>query len=197
MTVKHLCKSLAEIICEVVKVKLTATNIRLQFNESRQPEIVLTINRLAEQLNSLKDAVSKNKTLDVEIKQRRERRSLDSNAYLWVLLQKLAEVLNSSKDEIYHTMLERYGQFTHIIAKAEAADKVMKTFKVYRNLGPVIVNGVTGIQIQCYFGSSSYNSKEMATLIEGVVSECNEVGIETLTPDELANMNKEWGRREV
>ena len=51
-----------------------------------------------------------------------------------------------------------------------------------------------GIQLQCYFGSSTYTSTEMATLIDGVISECKDMGIETATPAELARMMGEWGK---
>ena len=175
-------------------MKLTASNIRIQFNESRKPEIVLTVNDLPEPLNALKSAVSKGKALDVEIKQHRERRSLDANAYLWVLLQKLAEALRADKDDLYLQMLGRYGQFTHVLVRPDVVDRFIGEWRVVRNLGPIKVNGVYGIQLQCYFGSSTYDSKDMATLIDGVVNECKDIGIETLPPDEIARMNQEWGR---
>lgn len=175
-------------------MKLTASNIRIQFNESRKPEIVLTVNDLPEPLNQLKASVNKGKALDVEIKQHRERRSLDSNAYMWVLCAKIADALRTSKDEVYLTMLERYGQFTHIIVKPEAVDKVMQTWRTVRNLGGIHIGGRPGVQLQCYFGSSTYNTKEMATLIDGIVGECKEMGIETLPPDEIEAMKAEWGR---
>lgn len=175
-------------------MKLKATNIRIQFNESRKPEIVLTVADLPEPLNALKAAVTKGRALDVELKQHRERRSLDANAYLWVLLQKLAEVLRTDKDALYRQMLERYGQFTHIVVRPEAVDRFVSEWRVVRNLGAIRVNGVYGVQLQCYFGSSTYDSREMAVLIDGVVSECRDIGIETLPPDEIARMNQEWGR---
>ena len=61
-------------------------------------------------------------------------------------------------------------------------------------MGEVTVNGKTGIQLQCYFGSSTYTTAEMATLIDGVISECKDMGIETATPAELARMMGEWGK---
>lgn len=91
-------------------------------------------------------------------------------------------------------MLERYGQFTHIVVRPEAVDRFVSEWRVVRNLGAIRVNGVYGVQLQCYFGSSTYDSREMAVLIDGVVSECRDIGIETLPPDEIACMNQEWGR---
>jgi hypothetical protein len=133
------------------------------------------------------------KKLSIEIKHHREKRSLDANAYFWVLTQKMAEILHTSKDELYLELLGRYGVFTHIIVKPHVAERVKAEWRTVRDLGMVKVNGQEGIQLQCYFGSSTYNTKEMSVLIDGVVGECQELGIETLPPDELRIMKERWG----
>lgn len=174
-------------------MKAIATNIRLQFNEERRPEIVLTL-QTGQDINDLKSTVNAGKLLYLEIKQYRPHRSLDSNAYFWLLLEKLAQVINTSKDELYLIMLERYGVFTHIIVKPEAVERVKQEWRTVRELGRGRIGGMDGIQLQVYYGSSTYDSKEMARLIDGVVSECKECGIETLPPAELDRMNQEWGK---
>ena len=131
--------------------------------------------------------------LSVEVKKYRDKRSLDANAYLWVLLQKMAEVLKTTKEELYILSLERYGVFTHIVVKPQVVEKTKEVWRYVKELGEVKINGKTGVQIQCYFGSSTYDTKEMATLIDGVVSECKELGIETLPAEEIESMKKEWG----
>lgn len=92
--------------------------------------------------------------LDIDIKKHRNKRSLDANSYMWQLLQKLADVLETSKDELYLIMLGRYGVFTHTIVKENVVERAMQEWKLSKNLGQVTVNGQTGIQLQCYFGSS-------------------------------------------
>lgn len=172
--------------------------MRLQFNESMKPEIVLTPDSInMNELHELQKHIDKDKQLVMEIKTYRQQRSLNSNAYLWVMLGKLAEKLHTTKDELYLLMLERYGQFTHIVVKAEAVDRVMHEWRTVRNLGPIRINGVLGVQLQCYFGSSTYSTQEMAALIDGVVSECRDLGIETLPPQEIERMSAEWGRQGV
>lgn len=133
------------------------------------------------------------KKLKITAVQFREKRSNDANAYMWSLLQKLADVLQTSKDELYLDILSEYGVFTHIIVKPHVVDRVKSEWRTVRELGEVTVGGQTGIQLQCYFGSSTYNTKEMSVLIDGLVSECKKLGIETLPPDELNRMKKEWG----
>jgi len=174
-------------------MKFTANNIRLQFNEARQTEIVLTLQK-PQDIAELKETISKGKLLSVEVKPYRAARSLNSNAYLWVMLDKLAEALHTNKDELYLLMLERYGVFTHIIVKPEAVERVKQEWRTVRELGKGKIGNVEGVQLQVYYGSSTYDTKEMARLIDGVVSECHEVGIETMTPGEIASMNEEWGR---
>lgn len=178
---------------------MIADNIRLHFNESDKPEITLSLlsNRreATEALADLKNIVAKGKYLTVDIKQYRQKRSLDANAYMWVLLSKMADVLKTTKDELYLEMLDRYGVFTHIIVKKSVVERVKEEWRTVRELGVVSVNGQTGIQLQCYFGSSTYDTKEMSTLIDGIVSECKELGIETLTPAELELMKNAWGKQ--
>lgn len=131
--------------------------------------------------------------LKIKVDKFRNKRSLDANAYMWVLLQKMAEILRTTKDELYLDMLSKYGVFTHVIVKPHVVDRVISEWRTVRNLGEVSVNGTTGIQLQCYFGSSTYDTKEMSVLIDGIVSECKELGIETLPDEELSHMKAMWG----
>lgn len=47
--------------------------------------------------------------------------------------------------------------------------------------------------MKCYRGSSTFNQKEMSQLIDMVVQDCKEQGVETATPNELERMKQEWG----
>ena len=160
--------------------------------QTGQYNITFTVNEASaiNEIDNIKD-VDK---LSIKAVKHRQKRSLDANAYMWVLLQKMAEVLHQDKWNIYLEMLGRYGVFTHIIVKPNVVDKVKEEWRTVRELGEVCVNGTTGIQLQCYFGSSTYNTKEMSVLIDGVVSEAKELGIETLSPDELESMKAEWNQ---
>lgn len=137
---------------------------------------------------------TKDKLLRITVKQYREKRSLDSNAYAWVLMQKIAEAIQSDKWSVYLMMLERYSRaFTHIIVKPDIVDRVKAEWRTVRELGEITVNGMTGIQLQCYFGSSTFDTKEMSVFIDGLVYECRQLGIETLPPEEIERMKQEWG----
>lgn len=143
---------------------------------------------ISKQLESITD-----KLLTITAKIFRNKRSRDANSYSWVLMQKIAEDQHTDKWSVYLEMLGRYGVFTHIIVRPGVVDRVISEWRTVKNLGEVTVFGQTGIQLQCYFGSSTYDTKEMSVFIEGIVSECHEMGIETATPEELERMKREWG----
>lgn len=157
---------------------------------SRKWEVTFEINEdITASIDKIRD-----KLLNLTAKIHREKRSLDANAYAWVLMQKIAEAIHTDKWSVYLMMLERYSPvFTHIIVRPEAVERVKGEWRTVKVLGPIQVNGSSGIQLQCYFGSSTFDSKEMASFIDGIVSECKKMGIETLPPDEIERMRREWG----
>lgn len=141
------------------------------------------------------DEIKNCEKLSVKAEKHRERRSLDANAYAWVLLQKLAEATKTDKWSMYLECLQRYSRaFTHVIVKEAAAEKMKELYRTCIELGKVTVNGQTGIQLQVYYGSSTFDTKEMSVFIDGIVSECKELGIETLTPEELEAMKAGWDK---
>ena len=157
---------------------------------SRKWEVTFEINEdITASIDKIRD-----KLLNLTAKIHREKRSLDANAYAWVLMKKIAEAIHTDKWTVYLMMLERYSPvFTHIIVRPEAVERVKGEWRTVKVLGPIQVNGSSGIQLQCYFGSSTFDSKEMSSFIDGIVSECKEMGIETLPPDEIERMRREWG----
>lgn len=173
-------------------MEFTARPDSLVVDDRGEVKITLIVNE-RQYLKENYDSIRNLKELSVEIKQFRNKRSLDANAYMWVLLSKLAVVLDTTKDELYKQMLERYSiAFTHTIVKPSAVDRVLQMWRTARVIGKVKVNGVEGVQIQCYYGSSTFDTQEMSVVIDGIVSECKELGIETLPPEELNKMKREW-----
>lgn len=134
----------------------------------------------------------------IEIKPHRKKRSLDANAYLWILCQKLAEALHSTKEEIYIRHIRDVGQFEILPIREDAVETWIRNWNS-RGLGWVAElqddSKLQGYKrVINYYGSSVYNTKEMSVLIDSVVQEAKEQGIETLPPNELERMKKEWGK---
>lgn len=145
--------------------------------------------------------------LDVEIKKRRKKRSLDANAYYWKLASEVADALHVSKSYIHNYLLRKYGQIEIIdgqgvyivLPDTESAQKSVDEAQTY-HLMPTsqVKEGKGGIMYRTYMmlkGSSEYDSKEMSCLIEGLIGECREMGIETIPPEELERMMAAYGRK--
>jgi len=127
---------------------------------------------------------------ELTIEKRKKKRSLDSNAYAWSLIGKIADVLRASKEQIYLTMLQNYGQST--VISVLSSIEVKGFFKYYDEFGKGTVNGKEFTHYKVYKGSSEYDSREMAILIDGIVSEAQALNIQTLTPGEIAKLNQMW-----
>lgn len=169
---------------------------------TRKPEVTLQLDARAEDIEKLKD-----KPLSVELKQYRKKRSLDANAYYWKLITDLSEKLGQSKDYMHNHMLRKYGQVEIIDGQAvytvipdtdEAQKKVDEAQTYHLKPTSQVKAGRGGLMYRTYMmlrGSSDYNTKEMSCLINGLVSECKDVGIETMTPDELERMMQAYGKK--
>ena len=117
----------------------------------------------------------------------RKKRSLDANAYFWVLVGKIADKLRASKDEIYFEMLKKYGQSITVTVRA-GLDLSRAGFKYYELFKDGISAGKPFEAYRVFIGSSQYDTREMSVLIDGVVQEAKDLGIETLTPLVLAEI---------
>ena len=147
------------------------------------------------QLDELNKLLELDKVKTVEVKQFREKRSLDANAALWKMLSMMAEKLGTDKDTLYLDYLQKYGVFTHVIVKPNAVDRIKSEWRTVVELGEVTINGKTGIQLQCYFGSSQLDSKEFSVLLQGVIDEAKELGIEFISKEDFNRMMNEWGAK--
>ena len=125
-----------------------------------------------------------------EIKEHREKRSLTANAYAWALIGKIADLLRTSKDEVYLEMLKRYGQ-SELVSVLSSID-VQGYFKYFEPIGTATLQGKDFTHYRIYKGSSEYDSREMAILIDGIVSEAMELGIETLSETEVNRLKEMW-----
>ena len=125
-----------------------------------------------------------------DIKPHRESRSLTANAYCWALIGKIADSLRAGKDEVYLRMLKRYGQSS--IISVLSGINLEGIIKYYEEIGKGTVNGKEFTHYRVYKGSSEYDSREMAILIDGIISEAKELGLETLPAHEIEMLKSKW-----
>ena len=152
-------------------------------------------NDFKQMVDDLKDC----EKLSIEVKPYRERRSLDANAYFFVLADKLAEKLRITKEDVYRNAIREIGGVSETVCvKNQAVERLCDGWSK-NGLGwqtetfPSKIEGCTNVIL--YYGSSTYDKAQMSRLIENIVQDCKAVGIETRTPDELANLISLWEGR--
>ena len=144
----------------------------------------------------------KDKDLDVEIKQHREKRSKSANAYFHVLVNKIAGELNESDESVKTRLVIEYGTIARdgdgmaIGFKMPASVNAAKYYKYIRCFDQRTENGKLFNCYLVYKETHEMDSKEMAHLIDGTIQEAQELGIETDTPETLARYQAEWRRYE-
>lgn len=133
-----------------------------------------------------------------EVKEVKQKRSLDSNAYAWVLLGKLQDKLHISKEDIYKSLIKEIGSYEVIPVKNEAVERFRQAWSK-NGLGWITETTKSKLEgftnVIAYYGSSSYNTSEMSRLIELIVQECKQQEIETMTPNELKSLLESWDKK--
>ena len=144
-------------------------------------------------INDMKDG----KVYEADLKEHRKKRSLDANSYAWVLLGKLANKVGLPKEDVYREFVKDVGNNYEILPiRNDAVDKWISNWQgkgigfVCDILGESKLDGYTNVIT--YYGSSTYDSTQMSKLINLIVDECKQQGIETMTPAELAMLMDGW-----
>ena len=174
-----------------MKLQGKLADISIDF-ETRKPKLTFIINNNITSLEEIENV----DLFDIEVKKHREKRSLDANAYCWVLLGKLAEKMNLKAEEVYKLEIKEIGAYEVLPIKNEAVEKFVQAWQkngigwVCEEIGKSKIKGYTNVK--AYYGSSSYNSKEMARLIDSIVEDCKLQGIETDTPEQIEMYKGAW-----
>lgn len=131
---------------------------------------------------------------EVEIKKIRNKRSLTANAYYWVLVEKIAKALGSSKQEVHEELIRRYGAFK-TDGKGERYIFPLEPGKDPKGIAPYTmritekeVNGKPAIFYAVLKGSSELDNSEFNALLQGCRSEAVDLGIQVLTEKEIAEL---------
>ena len=137
----------------------------------------------------------RDKDLTIEMKPYRPKRSRNANAYAWVLIGKIAEKLGISPREVYRQTIQDIGGNYDIICVRTKDVEGIKTSWERIGMGWMAeeldskIKGCTNLML--WYGSSTYDSRQMSLLIDRIVDEAKELGIETATPEELAILKGE------
>lgn len=160
------------------------------------------VNDISAQIEGLKGI-----ELSIITKPYRKKRSLDANAYYWQLISKLAETCGISKNRAHNLMIRRYGKMEevdgHLIYVVvpdddEGERKALESETYHIKPTTEVKVGGDGTPFRTYImlrGSSTYNTDEMSKLIDGLISECQEMGVETFPPQEIERMMQIYDQR--
>lgn len=163
----------------------------LEFHKEDLPQAIAWLAKLIETLDDSKEYT-------IEVKEKKKKRSLNSNSYAWVLLGKLAEKLRIPKTDIYRNYVKEIGGNTKdiVCVQDKALDKLRSAWES-NGLGwvtdtlPSKIDGCTNVIL--YYGSSTYDVEQMSRLIQLIVQDCKQFGIPTYDREELDRLVQEWG----
>lgn len=139
----------------------------------------------------------KDRMYDLEVKEHRKKRSLDANAYAWVLINKIADAMRITPKEIYRqAILNIGGNYEVIPIKEEAAEHFRQVWEAQGLGWPCVDMGKSKIEgyrnFRAYYGSSTYSGHQMGQLIENLVQDCHALDIEVKSDEEIASLMGAW-----
>ena len=174
----------------------------MSFREVKLEGGWLMFKPLREELGKAMSIVRKHKDrmYDLEVKEHRKKRSLDANAYCWVLINKLADVMRIPPTEVYRQAIQDISGNSEILPVREDAVEQFKQAWSHNGIGWMCKDmGKSKLQgyrnLMVYYGSSVYNSTQMNALIENLVQDCKALGIDVMTERERSLLMEEWGAR--
>lgn len=139
--------------------------------------------------------LNQNDDVIYDISEHKEKRSLNANSYCWTLIGKIAGVVGNTKEEVYREYIRNKGIYRIVTMNKEAVPTFIKIWSE-RGLGWLCETSETKIaglvDVVAYYGTSSYNTKQMANFIDYVVQEAKQLNIETLTPDKIEELKALW-----
>lgn len=157
--------------------------------------VTFTINE-PEALNALRKFKEDGKLIMAEVDEYRNKRGRDANACLWWCLGRIAKALTTDTWAVYLKMLRRYGVFETVTVNVDALENLRKKWRESEIIGSRIINKRLYCDVNLYFGSSTYDTEEFSALLDGVISEMKDMGLEPPLPEEVRTALEKWGKHE-
>lgn len=176
-------------------VELTGTIQSTALSMDGKPLITFKVNEYRDCMKMAQELGDS--PISIKVAKQHKKRSLDSNSYFWILVDKLAKKLNIAKDEIYRNAIRNIGGVSEIVCVQNGAVEKLCSGWSKNGLGwqtdtmPSKIAGCTNVVL--YYGSSTYNQEQMTSLIDNIVQDCKAVGIETKSKEELDSLLGQWG----
>lgn len=174
-------------------MEISIKQLKVSFRPMQLPVVYFQVPQ-SEALNKFKQL--EDKTLDgyVLTVEKRRKRSLNANNYMWQLCDKIAMVIKTTKEDVYRHAIREVGAWFDTSCDADKSDDLCRAWET-NGVGwfaePILM-GQRIASIRLYKGSSVYDSTEMSRLIDYIVEEAKGLGIETMTPDEILKLKQLW-----
>lgn len=145
-------------------------------------------NQALEFLKTIEDG----KTYEITIKEFKNKRSLNANAYAFSLISKLASANGLTVEEVYKKYMREIGGNTDVICIQDRAVDTFRKHWASQGLGwqtdilDSKIKGCTNVVV--YYGSSTFDRKEMSVFIDHIVQDCEAIGIPTMTNKQILEM---------
>ena len=136
------------------------------------------------------------KVFSAKIEQARSKRSGEANRYMWLLCKKLGEAMDLSDKEVYRRHILNHNIFREIEINESAAATFEKAWAMH-GIGWICERQDYAqhegfVILRAYYGSSTYSTKQMAQLIDGLVQDCRALDIETRPQSEIDAFLRRW-----
>lgn len=135
--------------------------------------------------------------LSLKVSRYKQKRSLDANAYCWVLISKIAEKTNARVEDVYRAAIKEIGGNYDVVCVQNEAVYSLCNGWARNGLGwqtdtmPSKIDGCTNVVL--YYGSSTYDTAQMNRLINIILQDCEALGIETKSAEEIDSLLNSWG----
>lgn len=172
------------------------SNVAMSYATGK-PLLTLEVDEDRSTLLNLYEELKGAERLAIKIGKFKKKRSLDANAYAWVLISRLAERLNIPKTDIYRSAIKEIGGNSDTVCIQDKAVDSLRDGWQRNGIGwmtetmPSKLEGCTNVIL--YYGSSTYDTAQMSRLINIIVEECRQLGIETKSEEEVQSLLRQWG----
>lgn len=145
------------------------------------------------------DSIDEKKEYMAELKEHHKRRSLNANAYAWVLIGRLADELHLTKEEVYRRTVAEMGGNAVVVELTNRS--AVRAIELWESNGvgwhaKLIHKGKFKSQYFFCYGSSQFDKSQMSIFIDILQQDCKALGLETLTPNEVNDMLSLWRQEE-
>lgn len=171
------------------------SDIALNFSTGK-PRLTIDLNEKQAAFSAF-DELKDCEKISIKLSKYREKRSLNSNNYAWQLITQIAQKQGITKEEVYRQHIKEIGVCRQVEIDEKAADTLIHSWGL-QGVGWLSEKLDYGqhegfVLINLYYGSSTYNKKQMGRFIDNIVQDCEALGIQTKTPEEIERLKSLWG----